>query len=263
TFYAMIFVGHGQWRVVSLTPGLSCIQASGDGDGRVALYNAFTTASVLLACIREDATKVVHSPPPPIKESRRNLPPISSLRHPYSDTHIEFRILDFLHPRASNRCLYSAETADGKQIVVKFTGRHSCELHMFCADRRYAPALLGFEKLPGGFFCVAMDLVQPALPISHSLYTDKHPTWAGQLRDLVESFHAEGLVHGDLRAPNIICNRNGVKLIDFDWGRKQGEASYPDGPLNTVLTIGRDNADLKITKGDDLRVLDSTLKSLE
>ncbi|KAI6113733.1 hypothetical protein EDD16DRAFT_1709361 [Pisolithus croceorrhizus] len=248
---------------VSPTPGLSCIQASGNGDDRVALYNAFAAASVLLACIREDAAKVVHSPPPPIEEGYRNLPPISSLRHPYSGTHIEFKILDFLQPRVSNRYLYSAETADGKQILVKFTRRYSCELHMFCADRGYAPALLGFEKFPGGFFCVAMDFVQPAVPISRSLYTDKRPTWAGQLRDLVESFHAEGLVHGDLQAPNIICNRNGVKLIDFDWGRKEGEASYPDGPLNTVLTNGRDNADLKITKGDDLRVLDSTLKSLE
>ncbi|KAI6094094.1 hypothetical protein F5141DRAFT_1038270 [Pisolithus sp. B1] len=259
TFYAIIFVQ--QWRVVSLTPGLSCIRASGDGDDRTALYNAFTAASVLLAHIQEDATKLVHNPPP-IEESSHVLPPISSLRHPHSGTHIEFRILELFHARAASSYLYSAKTTDGKLIMVKLARRYSYGLHMFCADRGYAPALLGFERLPGGFFCIAMELVQSALPISQFPHIEKHREWAEQLRELVESFHAEDLVHGDLRAPNIICDRNRVMLIDFDCGGKEGEVSYPDGPLDADLTIGRENTDRKITKGDDLRVLKMTLKSV-
>ncbi|KAI6100795.1 hypothetical protein EV401DRAFT_2080818 [Pisolithus croceorrhizus] len=260
TFYAMIFFG--KWRVVSLTPALSCIQASGDGDDRIALYNAFTAASVLLARIQGDATKLVHKPPLPIGESRRILPPISRLCHPHSGTHISFNILKHFHNRAADRYLYTAETVDNKQIVIKFTRQYSFELHMFCADRGHAPALLGFERLPGGFFGIAMEFVRSAFPISQSPYVERHLEWAEQLLELVQSFHAEGLVHGDLRASNIICDGNRVMLIDFDWSGKEGEASYPHGPFNTDPLIGRDSPDLKITKGDDFRLLERTLKGM-
>lgn len=260
TFYAMIFVRG--WRVVSLTPALSCIWHSGDGDDRIALYNAFTAASVLLARIQGDAMKVVHDPPPPIAEGCHILPSISHLRHPCSGTQIRFNILKPFHNQAADRYLYLARTTDNKQIIIKFTRQYSLELHMFCADRGCAPVIFGFERLPGGFFGIAMEFVQSAFPISHSPYINKHHEWAEQLQKLVESFHAEGLVHGDLRAPNIICDADRVMLIDFDWGGKEGEVSYPRSPLHTDLTIGRGSTDLKITKADDLRVLEGTLKGV-
>ncbi|KAI6022555.1 hypothetical protein EDC04DRAFT_2900835 [Pisolithus marmoratus] len=238
TFYAMIFVH--RWRIVSLTPGLSCIRTSGDGDDRIALYNTFTAASVLLARIQDDAAK---------------LPTPSSLRYTHG-----FKIIELFHFPAADRYLYIAETADSKQIMIKFIRRYSYKLHMFCADRGCAPALLGFERLPGGFFGIATEFVQFAFPISQSPYVEKHREWTEQLWKLVESCHTEGLVHGDLRAPNIICDQNRVMLIDFDWAGKEGEVSYPHGSLNADLMIGRDNPDLKITKGDDLRVLEKTLK---
>ncbi|KAI6113728.1 hypothetical protein EDD16DRAFT_1864824, partial [Pisolithus croceorrhizus] len=238
----MIFVCG--WQVVSLTPGLSCIRASGDGDDRIALYDAFTAASVLLAHIQGDTGKLVHKPPPPIEESRHILPPISSLHDPRSGTLIGFEILEFFPDRAAGRYLYSAKTTDGKEIMVKFTRHYSSEPHMYCADRGCAPALLGFERLPGVFFGIAMEYVASAFPISVSPYTEKHREWATRLRKLVESFRAEGLVHGDLRYSNIVCDQDRVMLIDFDWGGKEGEVSYPDGPLNADPTIGRDNTDL-------------------
>ncbi|KAI6133844.1 hypothetical protein EV401DRAFT_2252508 [Pisolithus croceorrhizus] len=171
TFYAIIFAQ--QWRVVSLMPGLSCIRASGDGDDRTALYNAFTAASVLLTHIQEDATKLVHNPPP-IEESSHVLPPISSLRHPHFGTHVEFKILELFRARAASSYVYSAKTTDGKPIMVKLARRYSYELHMFCVDRGYAPALLGFERLPGGFFCIAMEFVQSALPISQFPHIERY-----------------------------------------------------------------------------------------
>ncbi|KAI6098355.1 hypothetical protein EDD17DRAFT_226114 [Pisolithus thermaeus] len=223
TFYAIIFVRG--WRVVSLTPGLSCIRASGDGDDRIALYDAFTAASVLLAHIQGDAAKLVHKPPHPIEQSRRILPPISSLHDPRFSTPIGFKILEFFPDRAAGRYLYSAKTTDGKEIMVKFTRRYSSELHMFCADRGCAPALLGFERFPGGFFGIAMEFVECAIPIPASPYTEKYREWVTQLRKLVEFFHAEGLVHGDLRYPNIICDQDRVMLIGFKWGGKEGETT--------------------------------------
>jgi len=40
-------------------------------------------------------------------------------------------------------------------------------------------------------------------------------------------------------------------LIDFDWGGKEGEVSYPMLNLNAELLEDRVSGDLKITKEDD------------
>ncbi|KAI9455722.1 hypothetical protein HD554DRAFT_264198 [Boletus coccyginus] len=261
TFYAVIYFK--EWRVVALTPGLSCIRASGDGDDRIALYNAFTAASVLLAHIHDRASmEMACGPTLHIQESRRELPPISSLKSPFSDTRIEFEILEpFPGTVFPGRHLYTAKRTGGdykEEIVVKFTRRYSDELHIFCAEQGRAPALLGFERFPGGFFGIAMELVQIVSP-----HDEKRGELGTQLKALVASFHGEGLVHGDLRSPNIVCNDQGVVVIDFDWGGKLGEASYPISQLNPDLTEGRDSTDLKITKEDDIRVLNKTLKYLE
>ncbi|KAI9569501.1 hypothetical protein HD554DRAFT_535796 [Boletus coccyginus] len=261
TFYAVIYFG--EWRVVALTPGLSCIRASGDGDDRIALYNAFTAASVLIAHIHDRASmEMACDPTLHIQENRRELPPISSLKSPFSDTRIEFEILaPFPGTVVPGRHLYTAKRTGGdykEEIIVKFARRYSDELHMFCAKQRRAPALLGFERLPGGFFGIAMELVQSVSP-----HDEKCRDLGKQLKALVTSFHNEGLVHGDLRSPNIVCNDQGVMVVDFDWGGKLGEASYPISQLNPDLTEGRDSADLKITNDDDMRVLNKTLKYLE
>ncbi|KAI9569493.1 hypothetical protein HD554DRAFT_2313547 [Boletus coccyginus] len=244
TFYAVIYFG--EWRVVALTPGLSCIRAS---------------VSSLLTSTIEPAWRW-HVTPLHIQENRRELPPISSLKSPFSDTRIEFEILaPFPGTVVPGRHLYTAKRTGGdykEEIVVKFTRRYSDELHIFCAEQGRAPALLGFERFPGGFFGIAMELVQIVSP-----HDEKRGELGKQLKALVASFHGEGLVHGDLRSPNIVCNNQGVVVIDFDWGGKLGEASYPISQLNPDLTTGRDSTDLKITKEDDIRVLNKTLKYLQ
>lgn len=63
--------------------------------------------------------------------------------------------------------------------------------------------------------------------------------------------------------PNIICDGSKVMLLDFDFSGKEGVIFYPEGPLNIDLTAGPDNTDLKITKGDDHRVLARTLKYVQ
>lgn len=52
-------------------------------------------------------------------------------------------------------------------------------------------------------------------------------------------------------------------LLDFDFSGKEGVIFYPEGPLNIDLTAGPDNTDLKITKGDNHRVLARTLKYVQ
>ncbi|KIM52792.1 hypothetical protein SCLCIDRAFT_63065, partial [Scleroderma citrinum Foug A] len=71
--------------------------------------------------------------------------------------------------------------------------------------------------------------------------------------------HNEGFVHGDLRDANILSGDDGcVKLVDFDWGGRDGEVSYPTPRLNRELVDGRSSEGLRIMKADDLRILNNT-----
>jgi Ser/Thr protein kinase RdoA (MazF antagonist) len=83
------------------------------------------------------------------------------------------------------------------------------------------------------------------------------------LEALIKSFHDNGLIHGDLHEPNILCSGGEVMLIDFDGGGKVEEAYYPTAQLCLELTNGRDGDNPKITKADDTRVLGNTLKELQ
>jgi Ser/Thr protein kinase RdoA (MazF antagonist) len=79
----------------------------------------------------------------------------------------------------------------------------------------------------------------------------------------MQSFHDEGLVHGDLRGPNMVCDGERVMLVDFDWGGEVGKACYPHARLCPDLRNGRDDSDTVVTKEDDRRVLQITLEELK
>jgi hypothetical protein len=107
-----------------------------------------------------------------------------------------------------------------------------------------------------------MRYVESAVPITHATAPTHRQLWKDQLRTLVNNFHDQNLLHGDLRGPNIACEGQSVMLLDFDWGGKEGEACYPTWRLNDELLAGRVSEDLRITKDDDLRVLTNTLNQL-
>ncbi|KAI9510354.1 hypothetical protein F5148DRAFT_1166497 [Russula earlei] len=50
----------------------------------------------------------------------------------------------------------------------------------------------------------------------------------GDLRTLMESLHSDGLVHGDLRDPDVVCEEE-MMALDFDWGRHHAGLSSPAG----------------------------------
>jgi serine/threonine protein kinase len=228
------------------------------------LYSAFTAASVLQAQILQDATRLLKNPPAKIQANARRLPAVSRLqKHPTSSgDHLAFEIRGLFHDKQLNRFLYVAETAGtNKQLIlIKFARRYSIDLHEFCANSGHAPPILAFERLPGGWFAVAMEYIESGVPITHSSMLSTHrDRWIAELQDLMNSFHDKDLVHGDLRDANIICKDDSVMLIDFDWGGKEGEVSYPTLNLNGELLQGRVSGDLRITKEDDRRVLRNTL----
>lgn len=256
-------------RVIGLTPALSCIQASGEGRDRITLYHAFMAASVLLAHIKKEARERYNNLPLAIPYRCRFFPAISRLpRLPTNSNSnsasnpLEFMISDTFPTKAPERYLYIAQTTDGKEILVKFTKRYSTHLHLICAESGCAPALLGFQRLPGGFYAVAMEYIKDAVPITDFEDEETRKKWLKLLKEVVDKFHSQNLVHGDLRNPNIICSSDRVAIIDYDWAGESGKTCYPPGQLNEELVAGRDSDDLTITIADDLRVLSRTLRNV-
>jgi len=266
-FYALVAVDH-QYRLVGLTSGLSCIEATSDGRDRKALYRAFAAASVVQARILQEAQRFLIVLPPEIPPTARRFPSITRIhKWPRSadDDYLSFQILEFHPDRQPYRLLYIAETAgpERKPILIKFARGYSIVLHHFCAELGHAPRILGFEILPGGWRVIAMEYIASAVPITRSPGLNAHAVrWFSELETLVGKFHEEGLVHGDLRDANLMGDGDTMLLVDFDWGGMAGEVFYPTANLNPELLVGRESSDLKITKGDDIRVLALTLKKL-
>ncbi|KAH8990741.1 hypothetical protein EDB92DRAFT_1862947 [Lactarius akahatsu] len=268
TFYAVLVVDH-QIRLVSLTPTLSCVQSASDGRDRKSLYLAFAAASVLQAQILEDARKpnetrkLLKDPTAAeIPAGNRRYPAISKLsvsKYATSralDDYLTFEICGLL----DDRVLYKAKRPGADELIlIKFSQRYSIDLHHFCAKAGHAPSIFGYERLPGGWFAVAMEYIKPDTSIMESTHRVR---WKQELETLMKSFHAENLVHGDLRDENIICRGDSVILVDFDWDGKVGEASYPTSALNPELLDGRKSDGLMITMDDDVRVLKKTLDKM-
>ena len=228
-------------------------------------------ASVLQAHILEDARKVLGDPTAvEIPIIARRYPAISKISvskfagSSNPDDYITFEICSLLDDNIHDRLLYKAKRPGFNQLIlIKFVRRYSIKLHSFCAKAGHAPSILGYERLPGGWFAVAMEYIEPGITITKSnLRTSNKVRWIKELARLVTNFHAKNLVHGDLRDENIICKGDSVMLVDFDWGGEVGEASYPRLGLSPELLEDRASSDLRITKDDDVRVLGKTLNKL-
>ncbi|KAF8954989.1 hypothetical protein BDZ97DRAFT_1861950 [Flammula alnicola] len=264
-FYALVAVDH-QYRLVNLTSCLSCVPSASDGHDRKALHRAFAAASVLQARILEDAQRFLTVPPPEIQPTARRFPAVTRLpKWGLPTEYLSFQILGFHPDQQSYRLLYLAETTgpEKRTIIVKFAREYSVELHAFCAQRGHAPCILAFECLPGGWKAIAMEYIVSGDIITKSSGLDTYrDRWTMELSQLVDDFHAEGMVHGDLRDANIMCNYRDVMLLDFDWGGQDGQVFYPTPNLNSELLEGRSSDGLKITKEDDNRILKKTLGKL-
>ena len=155
---------------------------------------------------------------------------------------IDFRITKSLGKGVPSRFVYVAGVvnADSKPILVKFSKKYSKELHEFCSMRHFAPQLLAFEEFPGGWLGIAMEYFPTAVRVDESPSLIKHgETWLKQIDEIVSTLHEHGYVHGDLRAPNFIADEERLLLIDFDWGGKEGLATFPDTELIPMLRAHR------------------------
>jgi hypothetical protein len=97
--------------------------------------------------------------------------------------------------------------------------------HLDAFNAGYAPRILGRTDLPGGFICVAMELLDKSIWTEYVCGSANQETKNAVLT-------AKENVHGDLRRGNVLIRTNssgkvdGVKFLDFDWAGKAGEARF-------------------------------------
>lgn len=288
-FHGTILLGP-RYHTVSLTQALSFCPSSANGGDRKLLYVAFAAALLLQKCIQDDFNAYLNAsrqslPIAVLSNDEYLLPAVSKILkygcNPANEEHIEFKILGHHHHRqASRRHLYVAQVtmgaSEGLEIIVKFSRSYCADLHNHCFEQGNAPKLLGFQRLPGGWYAIAMEYLSHTegiamLPFS-DYWRDTPWDWTTALAhcekvltELVDGFHEKGLVHGDLRGANILCDESGktIWLIDFDWGGCDGKVQYPTWDLNEDLRTGRHSKTLDISKEDDNRVLRTTLHALK
>jgi len=246
---------------------LSARSPPGDCTARPALFQAFCAACVLLRDIRKDTLQILNHPSSHLHD--RNLPyvqkipawpPISGMNSEleFQISAVAFQDQPWLN---ENRFLYTAETKD-RTVVVKFTRQYCPKLHSFCAEQGHAPKLLGYGTVPGRWKVVVMELIKAGDIARHA--SEYWAKWSDDITKLVEGFHDQGWVHGDLRLANFIISGeqpDEMMLLDFDWGGECGKVFYPTSVLNDEL-VDKTVEDLRITKEHDTRVLTSALELL-
>ncbi|KAF9648216.1 hypothetical protein BDM02DRAFT_3115685 [Thelephora ganbajun] len=260
-----------QMRVVHLTPMLPLAIPTDDEQSLRNIFLAFKAASIVVAKIQADVRRLLQETTlPEIPLESRELPSVTDIEAPHtsaSPSRIKFTLVGRYDQEVVYRNLYHARLdPTNEEIYVKFTRQYSRELHVFCAKRGLAPELLGFERLTGGWFALAMKKVDIVEPWKIQSFPELE-TWKKEIRQLVKDFHQEGLVHGDLRLANFIFTEGEsprrMLLIDFDWGGKAGEVFFPPGQLVEDLKVQDDRLDRPITKEHDDRVLAGAFTRLD
>ncbi|KAF9219664.1 hypothetical protein BS17DRAFT_855176 [Gyrodon lividus] len=142
-------------------------------------------------------------------------------------------------------------------ICIKFVHQYSQQVHSQCASMGCAPALLGFESIPGGWFMVVMRALASDYACLDSFQASDD--CLGRIKDQLIQLHGDGFVHGNIRSTNIITLKDEMKfmILDFDWAGKISKTRYPMNINTTEIYQPEGVVDgALILAGHDIAMLD-------
>ncbi|KAI0291301.1 hypothetical protein BC826DRAFT_1106047 [Russula brevipes] len=114
------------------------------------------------------------------------------------------------------------------EVVVKFTANYNEQAHRILADEGLAPKLYACRRVIGNLFMVVMERLE-GTPMSAGIQGEYlEDSVFDDIRRAIGFLQRHDLVHGDLRAVNIVLDPNQAhaKLVDFDWAGKSGIDRY-------------------------------------
>ncbi|KAG8685675.1 hypothetical protein FRC11_010231, partial [Ceratobasidium sp. 423] len=171
---------------------------------------------------------------------------------------------------APDKVVFLAKLRDSSRptpIVVKFVQSYNVDAHKLLAQAGLAPKLLydgsmrENERLGPDYRMIVMEYIDgidlgryagPALPERVS----------EDITRALSILHAEDLVFGDLRPPNVMLVRDdagtivGAKLIDFDWCGKHQEERYPFDMNNLITWASGVGPGALLDKQHDIDMMD-------
>ncbi|KAG5635817.1 hypothetical protein H0H81_010047 [Sphagnurus paluster] len=138
---------------------------------------------------------------------------------------------------AGRRLVFKGSIDKGKKpVCIKFVRHYGDKVHHWCAEKGIAPDLIGFQKLPGGWYLVIMEFLEEPWQLLWQLKrlsTISEPEILKErLRAALVEMHQKHMVHGDIRDTNVMLNMDVANIprfmiLDFDWAGQVGEVKYP------------------------------------
>jgi len=264
------------------------IYVGGKPDISKRIYEIARLFSVLKDCLAD--LELYYSSLLPAPDSRTgdaaSFPHFRKFTSCLDNAEIELEYIERLDPYHPSKAVFKAlarnlagERSRTVLVIVKFTNTYGRKGHELLAARSFAPTLWFCEKVEsvGGSYVVVMDFVEGSSLDGNDILGLGA---ARVLEQAVKELHDNGLVFGDLRAPNIILldsNLNSediagphseptptttLMLVDFDWCNEEGQAKYP-ADINLDADMGW-HADVecggRIRQEQDLHMLDQLAK---
>ncbi|KAL4063624.1 hypothetical protein V8B97DRAFT_2106049 [Scleroderma yunnanense] len=134
-----------------------------------------------------------------------------------------------------DKLIFFATLSDQQPVCIKFARQYSKDAHEACAALERAPALLGFEKIPGCWFMIVMDtLVDEYVMVFNSTPT---PSLIDDIRNVLRCM---SYGRSDVRETDIIVSRSNktkLRIIDFDWGGKFGDQTVQSIQAEHVIDM--------------------------
>lgn len=145
-------------------------------------------------------------------------------------------------------------------VSVSFVKRrsYSTQLHELCVNAGYAPDLMAYESLPGGWSMIVTKRLDLGIIVAFDSASHAEPVKPG-LEHLLKICHANGLVLGSLRRDNVRClfgSPGKFVLLRLDAGGVLGEVKHG---LNADVGIPGVVPGALITKEHDIAMLDALL----
>lgn len=176
--------------------------------------------------------------------------------------------------RIDDKLVFAAHTAEPEkaEVLVKFADRYSADAHRHLAEHGAAPRLRGCFPVAGGWLAVVMEEseYEQLFAIAPELTPAEQAKVQVRVREIIDTLHAGGFVHGDVRSTNLLIDpasldgtASDVKIhvIDYDWAGPDGEATYPIG-INRLSVTRPDGAEdgKLITKAHDIEMISYLFK---
>ncbi|KAJ2915554.1 hypothetical protein MD484_g4881, partial [Candolleomyces efflorescens] len=166
--------------------------------------------------------------------------------YPYARSYIDSagctNHLSYTRPLGSaaptERAAFLATTSTGQRVVVKFVERYGAEAHKVLSALNRAPALFYHGPIYptdslASTGCLPRKMVVMQYIEGETCEDGVSDEVRVALKESVGYLHARGLVHGDIRTPNVIVERGEgseggrTRMLDFDWAGREGEVRYP------------------------------------